>query len=334
MPIETHRRSIASPRNGFSLVELLVVIGTISLLIALSIPAVQQARASARRMQCLNHLKQWGLALQNYHDAHLIFPMGNNYGCWSWRTALLPYVDLKTLYDPINFNSNIDHSGVECRGLGAGCYDCRTESQRLQALGPDATSTPKPIFYCPSDPNAGQAYLTAGQTTTASKYLAGSYLGIGGNDDPKMGSIQERQRILFPPDNPLYDPNNLPRQGNGMLFYASNVNIADCTDGTSNTLFVGERTVDKTRDYGWDICSGAEGDSWLSTGFGFFFGDPNGQSQAGTGAPDDQHFWSLHSGGGQFVFVDGSARMISYSIDSSVFSGLSTRNRAETLGEF
>jgi prepilin-type processing-associated H-X9-DG protein len=334
MNTQTAPRGTRRSERGFSLVELLVVIGTIALLLALSIPAVQQARASARRVQCLNQLKQWGLALHNYHDAHSIYPMGNNYGCWSWRTALLPYVDLKNLYDPINFNKNIVHSGAECRGMGSGCYDCRTESQRLQFLGPDATSTPKPLFYCPSDPNAGQTYLTAGETTSASKYIAGSYLGVGGDQKPGMGSIVERQRILFPPDSPNYDPNNLPRRGNGMLFYTSNVRIADCTDGASNTLFVGERTVDRTRDYGWDICAGAEGDSWLSTGFGFFFGDPTGQSQAGSGSSDDEHFWSLHPGGCQFVFVDGSARMLSYSVDSTVFWGLSTRSQGETLGEF
>lgn len=315
--------------RGFSLIELLVVIGTISLLIALSIPAVRHARESARRTQCLNNLKQWGLALQNYHDVHQVFPMGNNYGAWSFRAALLPHLDLAPMYEQINFNNNIDHSGTECRGMGAGCYDCRMESQRLQALGADATSTKKPVFYCPTDPNSGKNY-DAGDGNPL-KYIAGSYIGIGGDALPKMASLQERQRIMFPPDNANYDPNNLPRVGNGMLFFASATKMGDVTDGSSNTLIIGERTVDKSRDYGWDICSGTEGDSWLNTGYGFYFGNPNPQPGA---VPDDQHFWSLHSGGGQFVLADGSARFLSYSIDKEVFLGLSTRGKGETLGEF
>lgn len=316
--------------RGFSLVELLVVIGTISLLIALAIPAVQYSRESARRTQCLNNLKQWGLALHNYHDAHSVFPMGNNYGNWSFRAALLPYVELTHLYEPINFNNNIDHSGVECRGMGAGCYDCRTESQRLQALGPDATTVRKPVFYCPSDPNAGLNY-DPGNGQPGLPYLAGSYLGVGGDAIPKMANLIERQRVLFPPDNPNYDPNNLPRVGSGMLFYASATSFDDAADGTTNTLIVGERTVDSSRDYGWDVCSGTEGDSWLSAGHGLYFGIPNPPPGA---VPDDQHFWSLHSGGGQFLFVDGSARLLSYSIDKEVFLGVSTRAGKERISEF
>lgn len=315
--------------RGFSLVELLVVIGTIALLVAIAIPAVQNARESARRTQCLNNLKQWGIALQNYHDIHQVFPMGNNYGGWSFRTALLPQLELTNFYNQINFNNNIDHTGTNCRGSGAGCYDCRTESERLQALGPDATTERKPVFYCPSDQNSGMNYDSGNGTVL--RYLAGSYLGVGGDSVPKMANEKERQRILFPSESPNFDPNNLPRVGNGMLFFASATNFKDVSDGSSNTLIMGERTVDKSRDYGWDICSGTEGDSWLNAGHGFYFGNPNPPPGA---VPDDQHFWSVHPGGGHFLKVDGSARFVSYSIDKDLFLGLSTRAGGETLGEY
>jgi prepilin-type N-terminal cleavage/methylation domain-containing protein len=315
--------------RGFSLVELLVAIGTIALLVAIAIPAVQKARESARSTQCLNNLRQWGIALHNYHDTHKVFPMGNNYGGWSFRTALLPQLELMQFYNQINFNNNIDHTGTNCRGFGAGCYDCRAESERLQALGPDATTERKPVFYCPSDHNSGKNYDSG--TGLALKYLAGSYLGVAGDAVPKMANEQERQRILFPQENSNYDPNNVPRVGNGMLFFASASSFGDVADGTSNTLIMGERTVDKSRDYGWDICSGTEGDSWLNAGRGFYFGNPNPAPGA---VPDDQHFWSVHHGGGNFLKVDGSARFLSYGIDKEVFLGLATRAGGETLGEY
>lgn len=101
-----HRKS-----RGFTLIELLVVIAIIAVLIALLLPAVQQAREAARRTQCKNHLKQFGIALHNYHDAHQFFPPAavvGNVGAnqdvargWSWTQMLLPYVDQAPLYNQI-----------------------------------------------------------------------------------------------------------------------------------------------------------------------------------------------------------------------------------------
>ena len=103
-------------QRGFTLIELLVVIAIIAILIALLLPAVQQAREAARRTQCKNHLKQWGLGLHNYHDVFKTFPQGamaqgplgtapnrvhNNL---SFHVMLLPYIDQAPLYNQFNFN--------------------------------------------------------------------------------------------------------------------------------------------------------------------------------------------------------------------------------------
>ena len=121
--------------RGFSLIELLVVMGLIASLIAFLLPAVQQAREAARRLQCRNNLKQIGLALHNYHDTHGCFPfshlvatkVGNETG-WAWGTMALPFLDQAPLY------------------------------QQLAPDGGNAPTTPTaltktvlPIYLCPSD---------------------------------------------------------------------------------------------------------------------------------------------------------------------------------------
>jgi prepilin-type N-terminal cleavage/methylation domain-containing protein len=101
----------ASPRHGFTLIELLVVIGIISLLIGLLLPAVQSAREAGRRIQCINNLKQIGLACHNYLDTEGVFPPGalsrTNGDAWStsfftWAVLILPQIEGNTTYNALN----------------------------------------------------------------------------------------------------------------------------------------------------------------------------------------------------------------------------------------
>ena len=106
---------MAHVRRGFTLIELLVVIAIIAVLIALLLPAVQAAREAARRAQCVNNLKQMGLAMHNYHDAVLAFPPGyiaaskfidgetDTSPGWSWASMILPQLDQTPLFSSINF---------------------------------------------------------------------------------------------------------------------------------------------------------------------------------------------------------------------------------------
>ena len=86
--------------RGFTLVELLVVIAIIGILVALLLPAIQAAREAARRSQCVNNLKQLGIAMQNYHDVRKTLPMGSFSCCWgTWQMAILPYIEEQQLAD-------------------------------------------------------------------------------------------------------------------------------------------------------------------------------------------------------------------------------------------
>ncbi len=134
-------------RRGFTLIELLVVIAIIAILIALLLPAVQQAREAARRSECKNKLKQFGLALHNYHDTHNALPAStvgavvngtavNSWEGWSGIAMLLPYIDQAPLYNQLNFNTY---------------WDATTANQT-------GHRTLIPIFGCPSDPMAGVKY--------------------------------------------------------------------------------------------------------------------------------------------------------------------------------
>ena len=147
MAISWHRRN-----SGFTLIELLVVIAIIAILVALLLPAVQQAREAARRTSCKNQLKQLGLALQNYHDVHSVFPIGEGFAgtvaqfassCDGsqkrapWTVLILPYLEQGALYDSFNFS-------LQFRGIYS-----ETPTTGVNFV---ASNQIVPVYHCPSFP--------------------------------------------------------------------------------------------------------------------------------------------------------------------------------------
>lgn len=197
----------AAARAGFTLIELLVVIAIIGILVALLLPAVQAAREAARRTQCSNHLKQWGLAAHNYHDTFNAFPMTNaqnylpNTQGFSPQARLLPFVE------QINLQNTLDFSQPAFTG-------------KFSALVPNpqfaATfATPFPILFCPSDP-APRTNAGAGGT---------DYAGIN-----YMVSYGSGTRANY----------DLRWRTDGVVYENSGARFADVIDGASNTVFMSE----------------------------------------------------------------------------------------------
>lgn len=152
-------------RSGFTLVELLVVMAVIGLLISLTLPAVQQARAAARRAQCLNHLHQLGVALHNYHDTHRILPSGAIvvgpslpvvFSGWGWGAMILPMTDQAPLYSQIDFR----------------LWTAEGSNETLLEQG-------LPVWRCPSDPTEDAIPVNIGSHPTV-QVAAGNYCGVVG----------------------------------------------------------------------------------------------------------------------------------------------------------
>ncbi|TWT57376.1 Type II secretion system protein G precursor [Thalassoglobus neptunius] len=224
-------------RRGFTLIELLVVIAVIAILIALLLPAVQQAREGARRTQCRNNLKQIGLALHNYHDIHQSFPFSSTgskmngsscgNGFYSWLSLILPQMDQTTVHGAINFNVGMMDTcdqAVPADYARLSISDTHPNAQ--------AASTTIASFLCPSDPvRPSESMGTVGAAP-------GSYTANSGWPELTTGPTGEhpplqQQNGFIGLMNPKFPQRwNKPR-----------ITFSSVTDGLSNTTAVSERLI-------------------------------------------------------------------------------------------
>ena len=296
-------------RNGFTLVELLVVIAIIGILIALLLPAVQAAREAARRMQCTNNLKQMGLAIHNYTNTHLVFPMGTNGQDadddanknafpHSLFCHILPFMEQQTLYDQLHFDEmSIDEPE-------------------------EVLFAPITFFVCPSFP------VEATMNHATNSYQRGAistYQGIGGA---------------------YYDETNVTKSNygsmplNGIFGWRTKRRMGDISDGLSNTLAVGEFTLLSENNSvldshfrPWVVGSydGATDNygSYSSKVVRHRFGVTQNRDDSGNTPFNHLPFVSPHSSVCNFAVADGSVHALNSEMDLSVYKGLATCNGGE-----
>ena len=333
---ELLRPRSTSRTRGFTLIELLVVIAIIAILIALLLPAVQQAREAARRTQCRNHLKQIGLALHNYLDAFITFPIGAQYPIYqaNWRASLLPYVDQAPLYNSLTqtpsngrgYNTNNGWTGDGGYGTGAGSNVALNNALVPGYKCPSSTTS---AFY------VGTADGISPGQTAPDVGMTMDYVGIGG---AYSGTA---------PFNVGVDNTNYGWMGqNGLLLIGQASRMRDCTDGTSNTLMVGEDSgTIATVDCRKNLSGGWSGHRGPFTGGGSGYGgggvvttrySPNPSTRpAFTGAGfNNGPLTSMHEGGVHGLLADGGVRFVSENIDISMLLRLCAYADGQVLGEF
>ncbi len=352
-------------RRAMTLVELLVVIAIIGILVGLLFPAVQAAREAGRRIQCVNNLKQLGLATHNYASAHRTFPPGRlvavspsdnltasananatsgNGNCFSAFAFLLPQLEQSVIYNQINFNSGPD-----------------------TAANNDMSITQPPVFVCPSD--AGLRSLAQGA----------GFAGVS-NYVLSTGTT-----FSVSPKNPG------GQQVTGVFYENSRVRLADVTDGTSQTICISEQILSDPNDpansggnwngvipttgfvltsgnnntnagpellnYSQDCVSGNR--LQLTRGNRLLYGAPGHTMYNHVRGPNDKqidcrgglphsqrnvYWWSRlshnvaahskHTGGVHSLFSDGHVQFISASIELAVWNGSGSRSGNEVVGEF
>tara|TARA_R110002095_G_scaffold204266_1_gene186854 strand:+ start:8034 stop:9020 length:987 start_codon:yes stop_codon:yes gene_type:complete len=323
---------LTNHRKGFTLIELLVVIAIIAILIALLLPAVQQAREAARRSSCKNNLKQLGIALHNYHETHSVFPPGwivpqfmssggtpvasNDHRYVghnpAWGIYLLPFLDLATLYNLQSFNSSdyqtYGHGGSFVSGHGL-----------LQA--PNSTNKLADtfaIFSCPSDTQFNKG-------TTINGYGRSSYVSCRGN----INNYGQATSMAPMP---------------GVFYTNSATRFRDITDGTSNTIALGEVSNNQYSEVDSNAVletGGAWGGFGIHKRYTMVSRNTNSTRPINLSSPDDtppysssDGFGSMHTGGAHFTLCDGSVRFIGENVSISIYGHLGDRADGTSLGEY
>lgn len=326
----TERTKPNGLRSAFTLIELLVVISIVGVLTMLVTSAVQSARESARRAKCINNLKQIGIALQNYHSAMNVLPMGyatrldangvSEYGGnWGWGAMVLPQMEMAPLFNSINFSCNFE----------------RPESQT-------ARRTRISTYLCPSSDDFGPVTIHHWPLT----------------DDPYVDDLEPANYVASAGTRSLgHSPKTMDgtiftrdSEGDGAMYRNSSVSLSAIRDGASSTFLCGERSRNLA-DAAWAGTMRLLSTGYICTkpgnmtqecvrstilvmshtgpenggGVAIWVDRPNYPASGADG------YWSRHSGGCNFLYCDGSARFVKDTIDPRTFHALGTRSGGDVV---
>jgi prepilin-type N-terminal cleavage/methylation domain-containing protein/prepilin-type processing-associated H-X9-DG protein len=301
-------------RLAFTLVELLVVIAIIAMLVTLLLPAIQAAREAARRVQCTNNMKQWGLGALNHESAQGVFPYGTGYNAPTgekpgtppyngigWMIHTLPFVEEQALYDLIEPYMNGEFGAS--KGLNA------PELRRVVRIQ-------FALLQCPSDGSV-QSLLSEQWQWKNIEVATSNYKGVMGDNQMAQSSSFGGSRYC----------NAGQIECTGMIWRTSDIwkrKMKNVVDGTSKTMLIGEDVPLYDWHAMWSFSNGDSCSTYAPLNYKPFPPDPATWW-------DMRGFRSEHPGGAQFCYVDGSVRFLGENIELQVYRALSTIEGGEVI---
>ncbi|MEM6690460.1 MAG: DUF1559 domain-containing protein [Planctomycetota bacterium] len=331
-------------QQGFTLIELIVSIAVVGILIGLMLPAVSEARQTARRMQCSSHLRQIGIGLHSYHNVHSSFPAGHlahlergrDGKSWGWGALLLPYIEKQALSQRLDTSRRSfdaiasDLANAHLIQTSIGIYRCPSDP------GDDLSHAYRSIIVSGPAASSGSSSLTQEDSHRAHIFTppngGGAPMAIRVAKSNYVGSFGNKWKTQ------RYSWDSEDFEGNGLFGRNSSVRFSDVFDGSSFTLAIGERSI---RNYAavW-----AGGNSWLGCGFGdnqmvigtafYPINDPPVSTNIDCNGRGSANFSSYHHGGANFLFADGSVHFIRQELDEVVFRNLSQRDDGKKILDF
>jgi prepilin-type N-terminal cleavage/methylation domain-containing protein/prepilin-type processing-associated H-X9-DG protein len=307
-----------SKERGFTLVELLVVIAIIGILVGLLLPAVQAAREAARRMQCSNNLKQLGLAIHNYESTFKTFPpSGIDSNQMSWAVMALPFIEQNNLFNRFDFAQG----------------DWRARNRIAVVRG-----VAVPSYQCPSSP--AQTHFSVYQPNQTNELWIERdvrtlhYHAVLGPSGINSATGQPYQILTGPSGSAFGDVCSQGPFGNATRTSATRIipgknTIAAITDGTSNTCLVGEFSWN-----GYEFWRPWTRGWWAGAAGTLIYVSKNVTYPINSNFSltwHDGSFGSMHVGGAQFVYADGSVHFIAESVDMGVYRATASRNGGESV---